>query len=135
MEISELFIFASFGIVGFSKFGNFLEISRFFKLAKILRRHFGNNFGNNFLFRGKKPCYWVKKTCCWGFWDQKHGFPNIPNLQIIWNLFYSELSENYEKMTLKSNFGNCKKLVPTQKPTRMFGLKFGMQGLNINTKY
>jgi len=24
---------------------------------------------------------------------------------------------------------NCERLVPTQKPTRMFGLKFGMQGL------
>jgi hypothetical protein len=32
-------------------------------------------------------------------------------------------------MTLKLNFGNREKLVPTQKPTRMFGLKFGMQGL------
>jgi len=32
-------------------------------------------------------------------------------------------------MMLKSNFGYCKKLVPTRKPTRMFGLKFGMQGL------
>jgi len=44
-------------------------------------------------------------------------------------LFYSKLSENYEKMTLKTNFGNREKLVPTQKPTQMFGLKFGMQGL------
>ncbi len=33
-------------------------------------------------------------------------------------------------MTLKFNFGNRKKLVPTQKPTQMFGLKFGMQGLS-----
>jgi len=65
------------------------------------------------------------------FWGQKQGFPNIRNLWKIWNLFYSELSENYEKMMLKSNFGNRKKLVPTQKPTQMFGLKFGMQGLNI----
>jgi len=29
--------------------------------------------------------------------------------------------ENYEKMTLNSNFGNRQKLVPTQKPTRKFG--------------
>jgi len=34
MEISELFVFASFGNVRFSKFGNFLEISGFFELAK-----------------------------------------------------------------------------------------------------
>jgi hypothetical protein len=33
------------------------------------------------------------------------------------NLLYSELSKNYEKMTLKSNFGNRKKLAPTQKST------------------
>jgi len=38
--------------------------------------------------------------------------------------------ENYKKMTLNSNFGNRQKLVPTQKPTQMFGLKFGMQGLS-----
>jgi len=28
---------------------------------------------------------------------------------------------NYKKMTLNSNFGNRKKLVPTQKPTQKFG--------------
>jgi len=61
---------------------------------------------------------------------QIQGFPNIPNLWKIQNLFYSKLSENYEKMTLKLIFGNREKLVPTRKPTRMFGLKFGMQGLN-----
>jgi len=33
----------------------------------------------------------VKKQC------QKEGFPNIPNLQKIWNLFYSELSKNHKK--------------------------------------
>jgi hypothetical protein len=59
----------------------------------------------------------------------KQPFPKIPNLQKIQNLFYSELSENYEKMTFNSNYEKCKKLVPTQKPNQMFGLKFGMQGL------
>ena len=34
-------------------------------------------------------------------------------------------------MMLNLNFENCEKLVPTQKPTLMFDLKFGMQGLNI----
>jgi len=61
--------------------------------------------------------------------SEKQGFPNIPNLRNIWNLLYSELSENYENMTLKLNFENCKKLVPTQIPTRTFEFKFGMQGL------
>ncbi len=37
-KISELFVFASFGNVRFSKFGNFLEKSVFFELAKILRK-------------------------------------------------------------------------------------------------
>jgi len=32
-------------------------------------------------------------------------------------------------MTLQSNFGNHKKLDPTQKPTQMFSFKFRMQGL------
>ncbi len=42
----------------------------------------------------------------------------------------SEFSKNIEKITLNSNFGNRKKLVPTRKPTRKFQFKFGMQGLN-----
>jgi hypothetical protein len=46
---------------------------------------------------------------------QKHGFPNIPNLRKIRNLFNLKLSKNYEKMTLKLNFRNREKLVPTQK--------------------
>ncbi len=68
---------------------------------------------------------------------KKQGFPNIPNLQKIRNLFYSKLSKNYKKLqkiTLKLNLGNCKKLVPTRKPTRMFGLKFGMQGLSYGNE-
>jgi len=32
-------------------------------------------------------------------------------------------------MPFKLNFGNCEKLILTQKLTRMFGLKFGMRGL------
>jgi len=39
--------------------------------------------------------------------------------------------QKLQKMTLKLNFGNREKLVLTQKPTWMFGLKFGMQGLII----
>jgi hypothetical protein len=35
-------------------------------------------------------------------------------------------------MTLNSNFKNREKLVPIQKPTQMFGLKFGMQGFDIH---
>jgi len=57
---------------------------------------------------------------------RKQGFPNFRKL------FYSKLSKNYEKMTLNSNFGNCQKLVRTQKLTRKFGYKFGMQGLNCS---
>jgi len=111
MEFSELFIFVSLS----------LEII--------------------FRFWVKKLCFWVKKPCFESkssenvqkplFWGQKQGFSNIWYLRKIQNLFYSKLSENYEKMTLKSNFGNCEKLVPTWKLTWiwMFGLKIGMQGL------
>ncbi len=38
MEFSELFVFMSFGIVQFPKFGNFSEISVFFELVKISRK-------------------------------------------------------------------------------------------------
>jgi hypothetical protein len=48
----------------------------------------------------------------------KQGFPNI---QKFWKLFYSENSKNYKKMMLNSNFGNRKKLVPTQNLTQKFG--------------
>jgi len=37
-EFSELFVFASFGIVQFSKFGNFSKISGLFELEKILQK-------------------------------------------------------------------------------------------------
>jgi hypothetical protein len=68
-EFSKLFVFVSFGIVRFPKFGNFLEISGLFKLAY------------KFLFL-----------------RQKQGFPNIPNLRYLQNLFYSKLSKNYKKL-------------------------------------
>jgi len=45
MEISKLFVFASFGKVLFSKFRNFSEITGFFTHAKILRKKFGKKFG------------------------------------------------------------------------------------------
>jgi len=63
------------------------------------------------------------------FLRQKQGFPNIPNLRNIRNLFYSKLSKNYKNITLKSNFGNREKLVPTQILTRTFEFKLKMQGL------
>ncbi len=50
----------------------------------------------------------------------KFGICSIPNFPKI-----------TKKLTFNSNFENREKLVPTQKPTRMFGLKFGMQGLTI----
>ncbi len=52
-------------------------------------------------------------------------------VQKFWKLGITELSENYEKMTFNSKFENHEKLVPTQKPTRKFGKKFGMLGLTL----
>jgi len=46
MEFSELFNFASFGIVRLSKFVNFFEKTGILELAKIPRKYFGNKFGN-----------------------------------------------------------------------------------------
>jgi len=40
-----------------------------------------------------------------------------------------KISEHYEKMTLKLNFENCEKLVPTRILTQTFEFKFRMQGL------
>jgi len=49
---------------------------------------------------------------------RKQGFPNVRKFQ---KLFYSEISKNYKKMKINSNFRNREKLVPTQKLTRKFG--------------
>ncbi len=57
-EISKLFVFASFQKVCFLKFGNFSEITSFFKLAKILRK----KFRNNFIFLGQKTLFLNLKT-------------------------------------------------------------------------
>jgi len=93
-------------------FGNIRFFQTRKKISKIVPPVFGS----------KNPVLRQKQ----GFWGQKQGFPNIQNLWNIRNWFYSKLSKNYEKMTLKLNFKNCEKLVPT----RTFEFKFGMQGLN-----
>ncbi len=41
---------------------------------------------------------------------RKLGFLKVRKFR---KLFFSELSKNYKKMTLNSNFGNREKLVPT----------------------
>ncbi len=84
------------------------------------------SLGQNPLFLGQKILFLRQKL---GVLGQKQGFPNFPNILNIRNLFYSELSKNYKKMILKSNFGNQEKLIPIRKLTLMFGLKFGMQGI------
>jgi len=69
------------------------------------------------VFESKKPVLGSKMSeKVWKVWKQ--GFPNVWKFRI---LFYSEISDNYKKMTLNSKFGNCEKLVPTQKPTQKFG--------------
>jgi len=109
---SQTFCFCKFQKSSFFEVRNFLEITGFFKLVKF----FWKKFGNNFLFLGQKTLW----------------FPKIPNLPKFWNLFYSKLSKNYEKMMTNSNFKNCKKLIPARKPTQMFSLKLGMQGLSTS---
>ncbi len=57
-EISEFFIFSSFGIVRLPKFGNFLEKPGFSEFAKILQKKFGNKFGSkNTVFGLKNLVY------------------------------------------------------------------------------
>jgi len=70
----------------------------------------------------------------------RRNFLNFGNSSETGVSKHSEFTENSEfvlfrtfqklqKRMLKSNFGKREKLVPTQKATRMFGLKFRMQGL------
>ncbi len=54
-EFTELIIFASFGIVRFSKFGIFLEKLIIFEFAK----KFANKSSEISL--GQNPCFWVQK--------------------------------------------------------------------------
>ncbi len=104
-EFTKLFVFTSFRIVQLPKFGNFAKISVFFNLQKFRENSLEISLG------------------------QKQGFPNIPNLKNIWNLFYSKLSKKFEKIMLKLNFENHEKLIPTRIPTRTFKFKLGMRGL------
>jgi len=98
-----------------------LEISGLFKLLKIFTKN-GLEISLEIIscFWVKKPYLWVKKTYFWAkkFGKvQKQGFPNIR----IYGKFRICSIPNFPKITkkwtLKSNFGNCEKLVPTQKPT------------------
>jgi len=52
MEFSELFFFASFGIVRFPKFGIVLEISVFLNSQKKFGNKFGNKWVKNPVFEG-----------------------------------------------------------------------------------
>ncbi len=81
-RVSELFGYQSWEI--FQKNPVFLNS----------RKKFGNKFGSNTLFFGLKILFLSQKQ---GFWGQTQEFPNIQNLQNVWNLFYSEFSKNYIK--------------------------------------
>ena len=79
---------------------------------------------------------WKNSEKVWKVWkkDQKMFGKSSEKVWKFRKLGISELSENYEKMTFNSKFENHEKLVPTQKPTRKFGKKFGMQGLSQRNK-
>jgi len=49
------------------------------------------------------------------------GFSKCLEILEILEIIFSKISENYEKMTLNSNFGNCEKRVLTWKPSQKFG--------------
>ncbi len=55
---------------------------------------------------GQKTLFLREKQ---GFGGQKQGFPNIPNLWNIRNLFYFELSENYKKNDVKIKLRKSRK--------------------------
>jgi len=70
---------------------------------------FGKKFGKSSVISEK-----VRKF-------RKLVFPNVRKFRKFRKFGNSELSENFEKMTYYSNFGNSKIFVPTRKPTRKFG--------------
>jgi hypothetical protein len=52
-------------------------------------------------------------------WKKVRNFGK--SLEKVQKFGISKLSENYEKRMFNSKFENCKKLVPTRKPTQKFG--------------
>ncbi len=75
MDFSEIFIFASFRIDWFLKFGNCLifEVWNFFEKnllflnsQKFCEKTSEISLGQKLLFFGQKPLFWVKKYCVWG---------------------------------------------------------------------
>ncbi len=122
------------------KFLNFLfsrvsEKFIFLNSQKFCKKKICLKFGNNFLFFGSKPlflsqkvwikfgnpCFGVKNSHFQKFWTYKNfgicSFLNFPKNTKKW------------RSTWTSKI--AKKLILTQKPTQMFGLKFGMQGLSF----
>jgi len=61
----------------------------------------------------------------------KTGVSEHSNFTENSEIFLFQTFQKLQKNDVKSNFGIREKLVPTRKPTRMFGLKFGMQGLTV----
>jgi len=126
----------------FRKKTEFLNLRNFREKIwkKVQKSKFGKNIRNysklyvnfkNFekvckvwVFESKKPVFGsksleiIRKSSEKVRKFRKLGFPNVRKFR---KLLFSELSKIYEKMTLNSNFGNRKKLVPTRKPTRKFG--------------
>ncbi len=101
LQVSEMF--------GFRSSDFFLKKPNFSNSRKFRENSSEISWEIISCFLSQKPLFLGQKDRKPLFWGQKQGFLNIRNLRKIHNLFYSELSLNYEKMTLKSNFGNCKK--------------------------
>ncbi len=81
-KFSELFIFASFGNVRFSKFVK----TCYFWIHKNFAKKFGNKFGSS--FGVKKHCFWWKNRSFWIFRNYKNfgicSIPNFPKLTKKW---------------------------------------------------
>ncbi len=98
------------------------EISNFENVRKL--RKFRKNdvkfevLGQKTLFFGQKVRKSSEKSSEKVRKFRKLVFPNVRKFRKFGN---SELSENYEKMTFNSNFGNYEIFVPTWKPTQKFG--------------
>jgi len=100
MEFSEFFIFASFGIVRFSKIRNFWEQPSFSEFAKISQKKFGNKF------KSKPPVFVSKKPV----FEAKTGVSEYSEFMEYSELFLFRIFQKLQKMTSKSSLV-CRALV------------------------
>jgi len=108
MEISELFVFLSFGKVLFFEVRKFFGIKDFFSnLWKLCTKKFGKKFENNFLFLSPKTlflCQKVRKKFGNRVFQTFGIYGNLRNCSI---LNFPNIKKNYVKLELWKSRKTC----------------------------